>query len=50
MDVSALKKLVEVVGSGDTLVVPKLDCLGWSTREVLRLVYELDQRGACEGP
>ena len=29
---------------GDTLVVVKLDRLGRSTRDVLNLVHELDQR------
>jgi DNA invertase Pin-like site-specific DNA recombinase len=32
--------------SGDTLIVVKLDRLGRSTRDVLNLVHELEQKGA----
>ena len=35
------------VRPGDTLVVVKLDRLGRSTRDVLNLVHELEQRGAA---
>jgi DNA invertase Pin-like site-specific DNA recombinase len=33
--------------AGDTLIVVKLDRLGRSTRDVLNLVHELDQKGAA---
>jgi DNA invertase Pin-like site-specific DNA recombinase len=42
---SAQKKL-EFVGPSDVLVCVKLDRLGRSTRDVLNLVHELDQKGA----
>ena len=35
------------VRPGDTLVVVKLGRLGRSTRDVLNLVHELEQRGAA---
>jgi len=35
-----------IIRPGDALVVVKLDRLGRSTRDVLNLVHELDQRGA----
>jgi DNA invertase Pin-like site-specific DNA recombinase len=34
------------IRSGDTLIVVKLDRLGRSTRDVLNLVHELEQKGA----
>jgi DNA invertase Pin-like site-specific DNA recombinase len=37
--------IMEFIRSGDTLVVVKLDRLGRSTRDVLNLVHELEQRG-----
>jgi DNA invertase Pin-like site-specific DNA recombinase len=40
-----LKKMLEHLRSGDTLVVYKLDRLGRSTRKLIELVEELDQRG-----
>ena len=44
---SELEAVMTFVRSGDTLVVVKLDRLGRSTREVLNLVHELEQRGAA---
>lgn len=41
-----LATLLEFVGPGDVLVCVKLDRLGCSTRDVLNLVHELDQKGA----
>ncbi len=41
-----LKNLLDFITTGDTLVVCKLDRLGRSTRDVLNLVHELDQKGA----
>lgn len=41
-----LKTLLEFIAEGDTLVVYKLDRLGRSTRDVLNIVHELDQKGA----
>ena len=41
-----LASIMEFIRSGDTLVVAKLDRLGRSTRDVLNLVHELEQRGA----
>jgi DNA invertase Pin-like site-specific DNA recombinase len=38
--------ILDFVRPGDTLVVVKLDRLGRSTRDVLNLVHELEQRGA----
>jgi DNA invertase Pin-like site-specific DNA recombinase len=37
---------LEFIGPGDVLVCVKLDRLGRSTRDVLNLVHELDQKGA----
>jgi DNA invertase Pin-like site-specific DNA recombinase len=37
---------LDFVRAGDTLVVVKLDRLGRSTRDVLNLVHELEQKGA----
>jgi DNA invertase Pin-like site-specific DNA recombinase len=42
-----LSSILEFVRHGDTLVVHKLDRLGRSTRDVLNLVHELEERGAC---
>ncbi|HEY8007567.1 MAG TPA: recombinase family protein [Methylocella sp.] len=41
-----LATLLEFIGPGDVLVCVKLDRLGRSTRDVLNLVHELDQKGA----
>jgi DNA invertase Pin-like site-specific DNA recombinase len=41
-----LAAILEFIRAGDELVVVKLDRLGRSTRDVLNLVYELDQKGA----
>lgn len=41
-----LQTILDFVRPGDTLVVVKLDRLGRSTRDVLNLVHELDQKGA----
>jgi DNA invertase Pin-like site-specific DNA recombinase len=41
-----LQAVLDLVRPGDTLVVVKLDRLGRSTRDVLNLVHELDQRRA----
>ncbi len=41
-----LETILDFIRSGDTLVVTKLDRLGRSTRDVLNLVHELDQKGA----
>jgi DNA invertase Pin-like site-specific DNA recombinase len=38
--------LLDFIANGDTLVVHKLDRLGRSTRDVLNIVHELDQKGA----
>jgi DNA invertase Pin-like site-specific DNA recombinase len=43
---SELERLLDFVKDGDTLVVTKLDRLGRSTRDVLNLVHELEQKGA----
>jgi DNA invertase Pin-like site-specific DNA recombinase len=43
---SELATIMDFVRSGDTLVVVKLDRLGRSTRDVLNLVHELDEKGA----
>ncbi|WP_083964347.1 recombinase family protein [Shimazuella kribbensis] len=40
-----LNKMLEQLRSGDTLVVYKLDRLGWSTRKLIELVDELEQGG-----
>jgi DNA invertase Pin-like site-specific DNA recombinase len=42
-----LASILEFVRPGDTLVVHKLDRLGRNTRDILNLVHELDERGAC---
>jgi hypothetical protein len=41
-----LGTLLEFIGAGDVLVCVKLDRLGRSTRDVLNLVHELDQKSA----
>ena len=41
-----LETVLEFIRPGDALVVVKLDRLGRSTRDVLNLVHELDERGA----
>jgi DNA invertase Pin-like site-specific DNA recombinase len=46
-DRDELASILEFVRPGDTLVVHKLDRLGRNTRDVLNLVHELDERGAC---
>jgi DNA invertase Pin-like site-specific DNA recombinase len=42
-----LASIMDFIRPGDTLVVVKLDRLGRSTRDVLNLVHELEQRGAA---
>jgi DNA invertase Pin-like site-specific DNA recombinase len=42
-----LETILSFIRPGDTLVVVKLDRLGRSTRDVLNLVHELDQKGAA---
>lgn len=41
-----LETILDFIRPGDTLVTAKLDRLGRSTRDVLNLVHELDERGA----
>jgi DNA invertase Pin-like site-specific DNA recombinase len=41
-----LAAIMDFIRAGDTLVVVKLDRLGRSTRDVLNLVHDLEQRGA----
>jgi DNA invertase Pin-like site-specific DNA recombinase len=41
-----LQRILEFIGEGDTLIVVKLDRLGRSTRDVLNIVHELDEKGA----
>jgi DNA invertase Pin-like site-specific DNA recombinase len=43
---SELASILDFIRPGDTLVVVKLDRLGRSTRDVLNLVHELEQKGA----
>jgi len=45
-DRSELQTILDFIRPGDTLVVVKLDRLGRSTRDVLNLVHELDEKGA----
>ena len=42
-----LASILEFIRPGDVLVVHKLDRLGRNTRDVLNLVHELDEKGAC---
>jgi DNA invertase Pin-like site-specific DNA recombinase len=44
---SELASILEFIRPGDVLVVHKLDRLGRNTRDVLNLVHELDEKGAC---
>jgi DNA invertase Pin-like site-specific DNA recombinase len=44
---SELETILDFIRPGDALVVVKLDRLGRSTRDVLNLVHELDQKGAA---
>jgi DNA invertase Pin-like site-specific DNA recombinase len=41
-----LASIMDFIRPGDTLVVAKLDRLGRSTRDVVNLVHELEQKGA----
>ncbi|WP_420380809.1 recombinase family protein [Marivita sp.] len=41
-----LQTILDFITEGDTLVACKLDRLGRSTRDVLNIVHELDQKGA----
>ena len=43
---SELAAVLDFIRAGDTLVVVKLDRLGRSTRDVLNIVHELEERGA----
>jgi len=43
---SELQTILDFIRPGDTLAVVKLDRLGRSTRDVLNLVHELDEKGA----
>lgn len=43
---SELETIMQFLRSGDELVVLRLDRLGRSTRDVLNLVHELDEKGA----
>ncbi len=43
---SELETIMQFLRAGDELVVLRLDRLGRSTRDVLNLVHELDQKGA----
>jgi DNA invertase Pin-like site-specific DNA recombinase len=45
-DRDELKTILEFIQSDDVLVVCKLDRLGRSTRDVLNLVHELEEKGA----
>jgi len=42
-----LAAILEFLRPGDELMVTRLDRLGRSTRDVLNIVHECDQRGAC---
>jgi DNA invertase Pin-like site-specific DNA recombinase len=42
-----LATIMDLIRPGDALVVVKLDRLGRSTRDVLNLVHELEQKGAA---
>src|SRR5438552_2867623 len=41
-----LQRILDFIREGDTLVVVKLDRLGRSTRDVLNIVHELEEKGA----
>src|SRR5262249_34679679 len=41
-----LQRVLEFMDVGDILIVVKLDRLGRSTRDVLNIVHELDEKGA----
>jgi len=41
-----LETIMPFLHAGDELVVVRLDRLGRSTRDVLNLVHELDEKGA----
>ncbi len=41
-----LQAILDFIRDGDELVVVRLDRLGRSTRDILNITYELDQRGA----
>jgi DNA invertase Pin-like site-specific DNA recombinase len=43
---SELSTILDFIRAGDTLVIVKLDRLGRSTRDVLNLVHELEEKGA----
>jgi DNA invertase Pin-like site-specific DNA recombinase len=43
---SELSTVLDFIRAGDAMVVAKLDRLGRSTRDVLNVVYELEQKGA----
>lgn len=43
---SELANILKLIHAGDTLVVAKLDRLGRSTRDVLNIVHELEEKGA----
>lgn len=43
---SELETIMDFLKAGDELVVVRLDRLGRSTRDVLNLVHELDEKGA----
>src|SRR5262249_34856966 len=42
-----LQGILDFIREGDILVVARLDRLGRSTRDVLNIVHELDQKGAA---
>ena len=42
-----LQAILDFIRSGDELVVHRLDRLGRSTRDILNIVHELDQKGAA---
>lgn len=42
-----LATILEFLRPGDELVVTRIDRLGRDTRDVLNLVHEVEQRGAC---
>lgn len=42
-----LATIIEFLREGDELIVMRLDRLGRDTRDVLNIVHECEQRGAC---